>query len=132
MCLIFIRRRFNLKKKNEPQPVRRVARLLRECRKLFNGLMDFFLWFPEAVGSHLRCLGLSMGLSLRRCWMATVIAMFSCQVLRARGDAGRVMSCRPQWCMFARFSNYCCCRLIEDTLCLSGKWFGFEREDSID
>jgi len=31
--------------------------------------------------------------------MATVIAMFSCQVLRARGDAGRVMSCRPQWCM---------------------------------
>jgi len=31
--------------------------------------------------------------------MAIVIATFLRQVLRARGDAGRVMSCRQQWCM---------------------------------
>ena len=67
--------------------------------------------------SYLRCFDRKAELSLGRCLSGHGHCNALTPNARARGDAGRVMS-RASWCVFARFSNYCCCRLIEDTLCL--------------
>lgn len=67
------------------------------------------------------------GVSLSRCWDG----YGHCNVLtpsaRARGDAGRVLTCISVRVHVARFSNFCCCRLIEERALSVGKRFGSKR-----